>query len=104
MPDLSKEAAEKIDQAMAIIRGKTAAEKVKKIFMLLGINIHPSEAVMSEKILKDIIEGRMLRTCPKCKGEFTVGLVCDLCDGHGEVNGVVEENFFLNQLSQPKNF
>lgn len=104
MSELSKEAMKNLDKVIAIIEGKTAMEKVEEIFKLLGINIHPSEAVMSEKILKDIIEGRMLRTCPKCKGEFTVGLVCDLCDGHGEVNGVAEENFFLNQLSQPKNF
>ena len=98
MPGLSEESTKSLDQIMEIIRGETTVEKVNKIFMLLGIRVHPTEAAMKEKILKEIIEGRTLRTCPKCKGNFKLGHVCDLCEGHGKVNGVVEENFFLNQL------
>ncbi len=100
MPELSKEAMENIDKVMEIIRDKPAEEKVNKIFMCLGVRVHPVEAVMAEKILKEIIEGRMLRTCPKCKGNFTPGIMCDLCEGHGEVNGVMEEKFFLNQMEK----
>ena len=97
MPGLSEESTKSLDQIMEIIRGETTVEKVNKIFMLLGIRVHPTEVAMKEKTLKEIIEGRMLRTCPKCKGNFTFGRICDLCKGRGEVNGIAEEKFFLNQ-------
>lgn len=97
MPGLNKEAMESLNQIMIMIKGETAAEKVKKIFMFLGINVHPNEIARDEKTLKQIIEGRMLRTCPKCKGNFTFGRPCGLCEDHGEVNGITEEKFFLSQ-------
>lgn len=97
MYGLSKEAIVKLNETLDFIRDKDTSGKVNLISIILGVNVHPYEIALGEKTLKEIIEGRMLRACPKCKGNFTFGRVCDLCKGHGEIDGIMEEKFFLSQ-------
>ena len=79
----------------------TEEEKTKKRIQIikntLGVIVIEEETEKGLEVLKDIIEARVLRLCPKCKSKKRSGKVCDLCKGEYFINGVEEEKYLQLQ-------
>lgn len=98
MPGLTPESKVFLNETMELISigGMTAEEKIKKIKMWLDVNVVDIEVELNYDRLKEIIETRMPRPCPQCNGEFDINKRCCLCDDKGEIDGVAEEKYLLN--------
>jgi DnaJ-class molecular chaperone len=97
MPGLTEESKILLEQTMNLISNINTEEIIKKIDMWLGVKVATGEVHLGKERLREIIEIRMLRPCPKCEGNFDINNICNLCKGTGEVNGVGEEKFFLSK-------